>query len=87
MKRRAGDFFVRPVPVDEAEEPLAEIYRKIGSARGGVANILTSTGLNPGALEAHFELYRAVMFGPSPLSRAERELVAIAVSRFNDCHY
>ncbi len=87
MKRRPGEFFVRSVPADEAEGPLAEIYEKIGAARGGVANILTSTGLNPPALEAHFELYRAVMFGSSPLSRAEREFVAVAVSRFNDCHY
>ncbi len=32
-------------------------------------------------------LYRAVMFGPSELSRTERELLAVVVSNANDCHY
>jgi AhpD family alkylhydroperoxidase len=27
------------------------------------------------------------MFAPSELSRAERELLAVVVSRANDCHY
>jgi len=80
-------FFVPPVPVDKAEGRLAEIYREIAGARGGVANILTCTGLNPPALSAHMALYKAVMFGPSPLSRAQREMAAVAVSRANACHY
>jgi hypothetical protein len=33
------------------------------------------------------ELYRAIMFGPSELSRTERELLAVVVSCANDCHY
>jgi alkylhydroperoxidase family enzyme len=43
--------------------------------------------LNPETLRASMELYRAVMFGRSELSRAERELLAVVVSRANDCHY
>jgi AhpD family alkylhydroperoxidase len=27
------------------------------------------------------------MHGPSPLSRAQREMLAVVVSRANDCHY
>jgi alkylhydroperoxidase family enzyme len=80
-------FFVPPVPADQAEGRLAEIYREIAGSRGGVANILTCTGLNPPALAGHMALYKAVMFGPSPLSRAQREMVAVAVSRANACHY
>jgi alkylhydroperoxidase family enzyme len=51
------------------------------------ANILTSHSLNPDALQAHVRLYRTIMFGDSPLSRAEREAIAVAVSATNDCHY
>ena len=36
---------------------------------------------------AHLQLYRTVMFGPSGLTRAEREAVAVCVSAANDCHY
>jgi alkylhydroperoxidase family enzyme len=43
--------------------------------------------LNERALQGHLDLYRAVMFGESPLSRAEREAIAVVVSAANDCHY
>jgi alkylhydroperoxidase family enzyme len=49
--------------------------------------ILASHSLNPEALAAHLQLYRVVMFGPSRLSRTEREAMAVAVSAANDCHY
>lgn len=85
--REPQGFFVPPVPVDQAEGRLAEIYRDIAGSRGGVANIVTCTGLNPPAVAGHMALYKAVMFGASPLSRAQREMAAVAVSRANDCHY
>lgn len=53
----------------------------------GMANILASHSLNQDALRAHLGLYRTIMFGPSPLSRSEREAMAVAVSAANDCHY
>jgi len=54
---------------------------------GGLDNVLASHALNPKALQAHLGLYRTVMFGDSPLSRTEREAIAVAVSATNDCHY
>ena len=56
-----------------------------GSER--MANILASHSLNAAALDAHVALYRTIMFGDSPLSRVEREAIAVAVSAANDCHY
>jgi alkylhydroperoxidase family enzyme len=53
----------------------------------GLDNVLASQALNPEARRAHVALYRTVMFGGSPLSRAEREAIAVAVSAANDCHY
>lgn len=53
----------------------------------GMANVLASHSLNQEALQAHLVLYRTIMFGPSPLSRSEREAIAVAVSAANDCHY
>jgi hypothetical protein len=52
-----------------------------------MANILRIHGINPPVLEAHLRLYRAVMFGPSPLTRLQRETLAVAVSGLNGCHY
>lgn len=53
----------------------------------GLDNVLACHSLNPGALQAHLLLYRTIMFGESPLSRSEREAIAVAVSAANDCHY
>ncbi len=58
-----------------------------GQQAGSLPHILASHSLNPQALQGHLALYRAVMFGESPLTRAEREAMAVAVSAANDCHY
>jgi uncharacterized peroxidase-related enzyme len=82
-----------PVPnlrlIDEGEATgalKAEYEAAIGRA-GKVFNIVKAMSLNPETLHASMDLYRAVMLGPSELSRAERELLAVVVSRANDCHY
>jgi len=60
---------------------------KTAKSSGEVANILASHSLNPDALAAHVRLQRTIMFGGSPLTRPEREAIAVAVSAVNDCHY
>lgn len=51
------------------------------------ANILRVFRLNPPVMKAHLDLFQAIMAGPSDLSRAEREMIATAVSARNHCHY
>jgi alkylhydroperoxidase family enzyme len=58
-----------------------------GEEQPDLPNILKSHSANRDALRGHLALYRAVMFGPSGLSRAEREALAVVVSRVNDCFY
>jgi alkylhydroperoxidase family enzyme len=79
--------YVRYVPEDEAGEDLRRLYGKYRRPDGGVDNILRIHGLNPPSLEHHVALYRHAMFGPSPLSRAQREMIAVVVSAANSCHY
>ncbi len=43
--------------------------------------------LNPPVLHASMELYKAIMFGESGLSRRERELLATVTSSEQSCHY
>ena len=42
---------------------------------------------NPAVLQASMEMYKAIMFGPSGLTRQERELLATVVSAENECFY
>ena len=79
--------FVRTVAPEAAEGELREIYRAIGAARGGIADIHQVQSLNPRALAAHLELYKAIVFQRSTLSRAQRERIAVAVSAANRCAY
>jgi hypothetical protein len=43
--------------------------------------------LRPVVLRSSMEMYRAIMFGPSALTRQERELLATVVSAANECYY
>ena len=78
---------VRLIEVDEATGLLKEEYEAAVGRAGKVFNIVKAMSLRPGVLKRSMGLYREVMFGPSGLSRQERELLAVVVSRQNDCHY
>ncbi len=78
---------LRLIDEDEASGQLAEEYAAARARAGKVFNIVKAMSLSPGTLHASMGLYRQIMFGPSELSRAERELVATVVSSANDCHY
>lgn len=64
---------------------MSWVRRAVGA--DALPNILASHSLNAEALAAHERLYRTIMFGESPLTRSEREAIAVTVSAANDCHY
>jgi alkylhydroperoxidase family enzyme len=78
---------IRLIDVDEATGPLAAEYEAAIGRAGKVYNIVKSMSLNAGVLKRSMDLYKAIMFGPSELSRLERELLAVVVSNANECHY
>lgn len=79
--------YLRLVEIDEATGVLKEQYDAAIARAGKVFNIVKSMSLRPDVLRTSMALYRSIMFGPSGLSRRERELLAVVVSRENDCHY
>lgn len=79
--------WIRVVPPSEATGKLKQEYERAEKERGAVAHMHAITSLHPGALDAHLTLYDTVHFGESPLSRRERELIAVVVSRENRCGY
>lgn len=78
---------IRLIGEDEADGLLQEEYEAAVERAGKVFNILKAMSLNPPVLRASMELYRAIMFGPSGLSRRERELLATVTSAQQSCHY
>ncbi|MCL4865115.1 MAG: carboxymuconolactone decarboxylase family protein [Gemmatimonadales bacterium] len=43
--------------------------------------------VHPAVMRQHHELYLELMHRPGPLSRREREIIAVRVSGLNDCPY
>lgn len=72
---------------EEAQgEAKAELEAAVRRA-GRVWNIVRIMTPNPAVLKASMTMYSALMFGQSPLTRAQREMLAVVVSRTNGCHY
>ena len=79
--------FIKYISYNEASDELKALYEKYGGKDKIPANIVRIAGLNPKALAAHIDIYKAIMFGKSPLSRDQREMIAVVVSAINGCHY
>ncbi len=79
--------WITMIPESEAQGELKTLYDRLTAPWGGVDHILKIHSLNPASLRAHYELYKTLMYGPSGLSRVQREMIAVVVSATNRCHY
>lgn len=50
-------------------------------------HIIRIHGVHPRTMRHHYELYVELMRRPGPLTRVQREMIAVAVSAANGCHY
>jgi len=80
--------WIETVPDDAWEGDLAPLYDQVVDAtHGRVDHIMAVHSLNPRGLAAHSGLYASAMAGTGTLRKVERELIALAVSLENRCHY
>ena len=79
--------YIQTISESDAQDELADLYKRVGNPDGTVDNVMMIHSLNPDSLRTHFEMYTAAMHKPSPLTKAEREMVATEVSRLNGCDY
>ncbi len=76
------------MPPEEARGLLERLYEAAVRRAGKVFQILRIQSPRPRVLQASTQLYVEVMRSPeSGLTRAEREMIATAVSRACGCHY
>lgn len=79
---------IRTIAPEEATGPLAKLYRSAIRRAGKIYEIVRCQSLRPNVLAASTELYVEVMQSEeSALTRAQREMLATAVSRANRCFY
>lgn len=79
--------WIKVIREAEAAGRLKELYEKYAEPAGEVDNILKIHSLNVKSLQTHYELYAHLMHGRSPLSRIQREMIAVVASAANRCHY
>ena len=72
----------------DATGELRRAYQRSGDARtGNVDHIMKIHSLNPASLIDHLHMYKTLMFGDSPLTRVQREMIGVIVSAINRCEY
>ncbi len=79
--------YIRQIEPAEATGEVKEFYDKLVERDGVVRGIFKVSSLRPSVMFAQGTLYRTVMFEPSGLSQAQKEMVAIVVSVINGCDY
>ena len=72
------------VPLDERQKKYLEVCDE---KLGFVPNVLRSYAFDATKLKAFIDMADDLMLGDSGLSKAEREMIAVAVSSVNHCHY
>lgn len=71
----------------EAAGLLKQEYEAALKRAGRIWNIVSIMSQNPATMKASMGMYGVLMFGRSPLSRSQREMLAVVVSAVNHCVY
>jgi alkylhydroperoxidase family enzyme len=79
--------WIEVISLEKAAGALRRELKKAVKRAGRVWNIVAIMSQNPRVLKASMDMYGAAMFGSSPLSRSQREMLAVVVSAANYCLY
>jgi uncharacterized peroxidase-related enzyme len=75
------------LPETALEPTLQDYFRVCEEKLGFVPNVLKAYAFDNKKLKAFIDMVDDLMLGESGLSRLEREMIAVAVSAVNHCHY
>lgn len=78
---------IETIQPDDATGELKKIYDDLIQSRGKIAEVHKIQSLNPKSIVNHMDLYMTLLYGKSPLKRVLREMIAVVVSRANQCEY
>ena len=71
----------------ELSEATQAYFDKCREKLGLIPNVLAAYAFDEKKLRAFSDFYNDLMLGESGLSKLEREMIAVAVSAVNHCHY
>ena len=79
--------YIDIVPLKRATGLLKKQYEAALARAGRIWGIVSIMSPNPRAMKGSLNFYQTLMYGPSPLSRGRREMLAVVVSAANHCAY
>ena len=79
--------WIKVISHSEATGLLKRQYDAAVKRAGRIWNIVSIQSQLPEVMRDSMRLYSSIMYGPSPLTRAQREMLAVVTSQHNDCHY
>ena len=68
-------------------EDMRKLIETTGQKTGFVPNVFLAYAWKPDHFRAFFQFYDALMRSESGLSRAEREMIVVAITAVNACTY
>jgi uncharacterized peroxidase-related enzyme len=87
MTRKPKLMALDPGPQDRLEADIVEYFGKCEEKLGFVPNVFRAYAFSNAKLHAFIQMADDLMLGDSGLSKTEREMIAVAVSAINHCHY
>jgi uncharacterized peroxidase-related enzyme len=85
-----SDHPISRYPVARLEDLPPDIRTRITGVQakaGFIPNVFLALAHRPAEFQAFFDYHDALMLKDSGLSKAEREMIVVATSAANDCHY
>ena len=80
--------WIKTIEPERADGLLKQLYTAAIRRAGKVYNVIRLQSLRPEALRPSTQLYIELMHSTrAHLTRAQREMIAVVVSRANACHY
>src|SRR4029077_8141302 len=77
-----------PVPaLDALPEDIRRRIAAVQEKAGFIPNVFLAWAQRPGELRAFFAYHDALLEKPGGLTKAEREMIVVATSSLNHCHY
>ena len=79
--------WIKQISLEEATGLLKAEFDKALQRAGRVWHIVHIMSINPRVMRDSIQFYITAMMGESPLTRVQREMLAVVVSCENNCHY
>ena len=79
--------YIDIIPLKRATGLLKRQYEAALARAGRIWGIVSIMSPNPRTMKVSMDFYKTLMYGPSPLSRGQREMLAVVVSATNHCVY